>query len=183
MDGPGFKEVRLAVLMAVPALLLSSISVFAEGGAENYVPSLLPQSVEQNQSVLNRRLRGAKKDLEAFRIFAESFRAGEDVAKLQQLQVAVDDFLKKHVENLLAQVNEGSSLETTRLTAEIMFIRARLFASLNRGEASRNCIAEIRRRFAPYQKIALELPGKNTTLEEALRLLDEELTKSPTTGK
>jgi len=138
---------------------------------------------QEDQSVLNRRLQAAKRDIEAFRIFAENFRKDGDMKTLAQLQNPVDDFLKKHVDNLLAQGFEYSTLETTRLTAEIMFIKARLFMSLNREESARNTVAEMKKRFGSYQKISVELPGKTTTLDHGIRMLDEELAKTATTKK
>jgi len=41
----------------------------------------------------------------------------------------------------------------------------------------------MKKRFGSYQKISVELPGKTTTLDEGIRLLDEELAKAGAAGK
>ena len=172
-----------AVLLMGLALLLSAGIAQAETVRENVTSSLLPPPAQEDQSVLTRRLQTAKRDIETFRIFADNFRSNGDTKMLSQLQNPVDDFLKKHVDNLLAQGMDNATLDATRLTAEIMIIKTRLFISLNRGEAARNTLAEIKKRFGSNQKISVDLPGKTTTLDEGVRLLDEELAKILTTDK
>ncbi|HEY6872898.1 MAG TPA: hypothetical protein VI298_09260 [Geobacteraceae bacterium] len=172
-----------ALFAAGMALFLSTGIACADQGGEGKSPALLMPSSQEDQAVLKRRLQTAKRDLEAFRVFAENFRDNGDVKTLVQLQSPVDDFLKKHVDNLLSQSFQHTNLETTRLTAEIMFIKARLFLSLNRGDAARKTVAEMKQRFGSYQKISVELPGKTTTLDEGIRQLDEELAKGETTQK
>ena len=176
-------RVRGAVLITGLALLLSFGVAYAESARERAEPAMLPPPSQEDQSVLKRRLQTAKRDIEAFRIFTENSRNNGDVKTLAQLQNPVDDFLKKHVDNLLAQGTEHSTLETTRLTAEIMFIKTRLFMGLNRRDAAQNTVADMKKRFGSYQKISVELPGKTTTLDEGIRLLDEELAKTATTQK
>jgi hypothetical protein len=39
-------------------------------------------------------------------------------------------------------------------------------------------LAEIKKRFGSYQEISVELPDKRTTLNEGIRQLDAELTKT-----
>ena len=65
----------------------------------------------------------------------------------------------------------------------IMFIKTRLLISLNRGDAARNCVSDMKQRFGSYQKISVDLPGKTTTLNEGVRMLDEELAKIRTAKK
>lgn len=174
-------RVLVVVVIVGQALLFSFGLACAENTGEKFVPSLLP--AQEDQLLLNRRLQIAKRDIESFQIFAENFRNNGETKTLVQLQNPVDDFLKKHVDNLLAQSTENSPLETTKLSAEIMFVKARLFMSLNRADTARNTIAEMKKRFSSCQKISVELPGKTTTLDEGIRLLDEELAKTATTEK
>ena len=164
-------------------LLLSFGIAGAERAKEDKNQALLTPPSQEDQAVLKRRLQTAKRDMEAFGVFAENFRNNGDIKSLVQLQHPVDDFLKKHVDNLLAQSFQHTNLETTRLTAEMMFIKARLFIALNRGDAARKTVAEMKQRFGSYQKISVELPGKTTTLDEGIRLMDEELAKADTTPK
>ena len=164
--------------------LLASLGVAgAETAREEKSPVLLTPPSQEDQAVLRRRLQTAKRDMEGFGIFAENFRKNGDTTTLVQLQNPVDDFLRKHVDNLLTQSFQHANLETTRLTAEIMFMKARLFLALNRGDAARKTVAEMRQRFGSYQKISVELPGKTTTLDEGLRLMEEELAKADTAQK
>jgi hypothetical protein len=170
--------VGTALIVQSMALLLFSGISFAESVDGNKSSSMLAPPAQEEQLVLKRRLLTAKKDLEAFRLFADNFRSNGDRKALAQLQQPVQDFLKKHVDNLLAQGAEHASLETTRLTAEIMFIKARLQMNLNQVPAARATVAEMKKRFGSFQKISVELPGKTTTLDEGIRLLDEELAKN-----
>ena len=176
--------VRAQVSLFLTVLTLLSSCGFAYGGSsrEGNQALLLPPS-QEDQTVLTRRLQTAKRDIEAFRIFAENFRSNGDSKALAQLQYPVDDFLKKHVDNLLSQSLQHATLETIRLSAEIMFIKARIFLDLNRGDAAKRTVADMKQRFGSYQKISVELPGKTTTLDEGIRLLDEELAKTGAAGK
>lgn len=170
--------------MIIGLALLSPFGVAgAEGAKEDKNPALLMPPSQEDQAVLKRRLQMAKRDMEAFGVFADNFRKNGDMKTLVQLQNPVDDFLKKHVDNLLAQSFQHTNLETTRLTAEIMFIKARLFLALDRSDAARKTVAEMKQRFGSYQKISVELPGKTTTLSEGIRLMDEELAKIDTAQK
>jgi hypothetical protein len=168
----------VAALVMGLVLLLPFGVACAEDTREGNNPAMLPPPMQEDQMVLKCRLQTARKDIEAFRVFAENFRDNGDLKTLSQLQRPVDDFLKKHVDNLLAQNVDYSTLDTSRLTAEIMFIKARLFICLNKREAARNTIAEMKKRFGAYPKISVELPGRTTTLDEGIRLLDEELTST-----
>lgn len=171
------------VFFAVLALTLfiSCATIHGETREGNAKALITPPS-QEDQSVLKQRLQAARRDIEAFRVFAENFRNNGNVKTLMQLQNPVDDFLKKHVDNLLAQSIQHANLETTRLTAEIMFIKARLYLCLKRDDAAQMTVADMKKRFGSYQKISVELPGKTTTLDEGIRLLDEELTKAGAVG-
>ena len=175
--------VQATVFFVGAALLISCGTAYAEGAREGNAKALLLPPSQEDQSVLKRRLLSAKRDIEAFRVFAENFRDNGNMKTLAQLQNPVDDFLKKHVDNLLTQSIQHANLETTRLTAEIMFIKARLFICLNRDDAAQQTVADMKKRFGSYQKISVELPGKTTTLDEGIRLLDEELAKAGAAGK
>ena len=170
---------QLSLFLTVLTLLSSCGFAYGASSRDGNQALLLPPS-QEDQSVLTRRLKTAKRDIEAFRIFAENFRSNGDSRALAQLQYPVDDFLKKHVDNLLSQSLQNATLETVRLSAEIMFIKARVFLDLNRGDAARSVVADIKNQFGSSQKMSVELPGKTTTLDEGIRLLDEELAKSAT---
>jgi type II secretory pathway component PulF len=64
-----------------------------------------------------------------------------------------------------------------------MFLKTRIFANLNQGEAARATIAEMKRRFGPHQKNMVHISGTSTTLSEAIRQLDEELAQTASTKK
>ncbi|HEX9024474.1 MAG TPA: hypothetical protein VF799_11615 [Geobacteraceae bacterium] len=169
-----------SILLTGLALLALNGIANAEGTGEAFVPSLLSPSAQENQTALNRRLLTARKDLESFRSFAAHFRAGNDQKSLAQLQNPIDDYLKKHVDNLLAQEADNSTLESARLAAELFYAKGRLLISMNRPDSARNAIAEMKKRFSSYQKILVEISGKSTTLDEGIRLLNEELSKAAT---
>ena len=172
------------------ALLMGPILFFslgskacAESAGESFTPSLLSSSGQEDQSMLNRRLQAARKDLEAFRTVAENFSTNGEIKTVGQFQGPINDYLKRHVNNLLEQARENPTLEVTRLSAEIMLTITWLYLDLNRAGDARATLAEMKKRFAPYQKISVQLAGKTTTLDEVIRQLDEELTKSTTVKK
>ena len=155
----------------------------AERTGESFTPSLLSSSGQEDQSVLKRRLKAATKDIEVFRTFAEHFSTSGEMKTVGQFQGPIDDYLKKHVDKLLAQARENSTLEVTRLSAEIMLSKTWLYLSLNRTGEARATLAAIKKRFAPYQKITVQLAGKTTTLDEVIRQLDNEITKTAAVKK
>ena len=162
---------RQVVILLAGLMLLFLVGVAFAGNSKDDKPALpLPPSQEE-LSVLKTRFKTAKKDIEAYYIFADNFRKNGDLASLDQLQKPVDDFLSKHVNNLLKQSLENKNLETVRLAAEIMFIKALLFQRLDRKEAAINVVSELKERFGSYQNISVNLPGKTTTLDEGIRLL------------
>jgi len=169
---------QAAMLTAVLSLFVSFGTALADEPLANSTTALLPPPAQEDQLILKRRLQAAKGDIGSFLVFAENFRNNGDTTTLAQLRNPVDDFLRKHVDNLLTQ-NEGhSTLDTARLTAEIMFIKTRLYMSMDRDDEARNTLAEIKKRFGSYQEISVELPDKRTTLNEGIRQLDAELTKT-----
>jgi hypothetical protein len=170
-------HLKIAVLVAALAALSPQSGLCADSTNDSFTPSLASPSVQEDTFVLNRRLLTAKKDLEQFLVFAEHFNANGDMKTVEQLQGPVDDFLKRHVNRLLQQGTGQPNLETTRLTAEIMFIKARLYMNINQVEAARTTVAEMKKNFGPYQKNMIDVSGKPTMLSEAIRQLDEELAK------
>lgn len=175
--------VKSALLVAGLAALFSLTGTSAVSAADSLAPSLTSPAVQEDASLLNRRLQAAKKDLEQFLIVAGYFRANGDGKSAEQLQAPLSDYLKRHVDTLLLQGSDQAGSETVRLSAEVMVTKTRLFLTLNQGEAAGNTVAEMKKRFGPHQKNTVQVSGKSTTLGEALRQLDEELTKSADTKK
>lgn len=175
--------VKTALLIIALATLFPLSGACADGPNENFTPSLASPAAQEDASILNRRLLAAKKDLEQYLVFAGYFAVNGDTRTVEQLHGPLDDFLKRHVDHLLAMGTEQVNLETTRLSAEVMFLKARLFASLNQDEEARATVADMKRRFGPYQKNTVHIPGKSTTLSEAIRQLDEELAQTASTKK
>jgi hypothetical protein len=175
-------QVKIALLIAGLAALFPLSGVCADSTNDSFIPSLASPSLQEDTAVLNRRLLAVKKDLEQFLVFAEYFNSNGDTKTVEQFQVPVDDFLKRHVNRLLLQGVGQANLDTTRVTAEIMFIKARLFLNLNQVEAARITVAEMKKNFGPYQKNMVQISGKPIMLSEAIRQLDEELAK-PTRSK
>jgi hypothetical protein len=176
-------RLRSVILVAGLVTLIPLGGAFAEDQGESFTPSLMSPTGQEDVSTLNLRLQTAKKDLDVFQTFAEHFTNTGETKTAAQLQGPLNDYLKKHVDNLLAQSMDSPVLETIRSAAEIMFVKTRLFITLNRGEDARTTIADMKKRFAPYQKITVQIPGKTTTLDEVIRQLDEELTKIAFTKK
>lgn len=183
MNKPIRSHVRTALPVAVLATLFLLPGAYADSPKDGFTPSLVSPAVQEDTSVLNRRLLAVKKDLEQFLVFAEYFNSNGDTITVEQLQVPVDDFLKRHVDHLLFKGTEQASLETTRLSAEIMFIKTRLYLNLNQAEAARATVAEMKKRFGSFQKNMIQVAGKSTMLSEAIRQLDEELAKPVRTKK
>ncbi len=134
-------------------------------------PAAAPAEAEQ--TALNQRLSVTKKDLAAWQSFAEyTFKYG-DLKVLTQLRNPVDDYLGKHVNNLLEQVAENAPPETARLTAEILCVKTRLFLSLSRREEAQNTVAEMRKRFISCPQMTVDFLGKTATLDQGIRTLEE----------
>lgn len=176
-------RLKIVALTVALTALFPLGSGFAADQGESFTPSLMPPAAQEDTAAVIRRLNSAKKDLEVFRTFAEHFTNSGDTKTAAQLQAPLDDYLKKHVDNLVAQGTNASTLEATRLTAEIMIIKTRLFMSLNRPEAARETVDDMKKRFAPYQKIAVQLPGKTSTLDEVIRQLDYEISRTASIKK
>lgn len=176
-------RLKIVALTAALTALFPLGNGFAADQGESFTPSLMPPAAQEDTAAVIRRLNSAKKDLEVFRTFAEHFTNSGDTKTAAQLQAPLDDYLKKHVDSLVAQGTNASTLEATRLTAEIMIIKTRLFMSLNRPEAARETVDDMKKRFAPYQKIAVQLPGKTSTLDEVIRQLDSEISRTASIKK
>lgn len=180
----GFSShLRCALLVAGLAIFFPLSGSFAGNQAESFTPSLMSAPGQEDMASLNQRLQTVKKDLEIFRTFAEHFGSSGETEVLSQLQTPLDDYLRKHVNILLEQSPESITLESTRLTAEVLFVKARILMALNRGEDAQSTISDMKKRFAPYQKITIQAPEKTTTLDEAIRQLEEELSKTTFTKK
>jgi hypothetical protein len=174
---------RQVVSLLAGLTLLLLFGVAYAGNDKEDKPTLpLPPSQEE-LTVLKTRFKTARKDIEAFYIFADNFHKNGDSTSLEQLQKPVDEFLSKHVNNLLKQSLENKNLETVRMAAEIMFIKALLFQKLDRKEAATNVVSELKDRFAAYQNISVNLPGKTTTLDEGIRSLGGDFVNTEKTKK
>lgn len=164
-----------------PILLLSLGSIAcAESTGESFTPSLLSSSDQEEQPVLILRLQTVRKDLEVFRTVVDHFRKNGEIKTVGQFQIPIDDYLKRHVDNLLNQARENSTLEVIRPSAEIMVSKTRLYLGLNRAGDARATLTEMKKNFAPYQNITVQIAGKTTTLDEVFRQLDVEITKTTT---
>lgn len=169
--------VKIAFLLAGLAGLFPLSGICADSASDSFTPSLAAPSAQEDTTVLNRRLLSAKKDLEQFLVFAGHFSSNGDMKTAEQLKSPADDYLKRHVNRLLMQgINQGNP-DTSCLTAEIMFIKARFYVSTNQPEAAKATVEEIRKNFPAIQKNMIDISGKPTMLSEAVRQLDEELAK------
>jgi hypothetical protein len=162
-------------------LLLLGSTLAASGGEPGIdgSQSLTSPPSREEQAMLVQRLQTARKDVEAFAVFAENFRRNGDQKSLAQLQKPVDDYLRMHLNSLLLTGAEQGTLETTRLAAEIMLARTMLYVGLGRREMARESIAETRKRFGAFQKISVEIAGRASTLDEMLRQLEKEASNVP----
>jgi hypothetical protein len=115
--------------------------------------------------------------------FADYFSDTGDTKALQQLQEPFDLFLKKHVDKLLAQCTEDSSIDTIVLAAEVMYLKTRLFIVLGREADAKTSASEIKSRFGSHQNLAVTVSGTTTTLNEMVLELEEELENSASTWK
>jgi hypothetical protein len=176
-------HVKCAALVISLATLSPRMNCYAGDVNDSLTPSLMSPAPQEDTSVLNRRLQAARKDLEQFLTFAEHFTAASDAKSIEQLKKPVDDFLKMHVDNLLVQSSEQVNLETTRLTAEVLFIKTRLFLNLKQIEPAKATVADMKKRFGPYLKNMVQVAGRSITLNEAIRQLDDELVTAVNTAK
>jgi len=173
----------VAVLAVCLTTLFPMAGACADSPNDSFTPSLVSPAVQDDAAVLNRRLLAAKNDLEQFLLFAEHFSSTGDTKTAGQLQGPLDDFLKRHVDPLLVQGAEQVGLDTTRLSAEILLIKARLFLNLNQPEATKATVADMKKRFGPYLKNTVQVSGRSAILGEAVRQLDEELATPARTKK
>lgn len=164
------------------AILVVGLSVFYPGGVayaarsnDDSSASAKSPSQQTDDSRLNKRLLATKKDLEVLPSFAEYFNDTGDSKSLQQLQEPFDLFLSKHVDKLVAQCTEDSSIDTIMLTAEVMYLKTRLFLVLGRESDAKASVTEMKSRFASHQNLTVTVSGTTTTLNEMILELDEEL--------
>ena len=175
---------RIPSPMKSAALLAGILALFplselrAGDQAQAFTPSLIAPAGHEDVSTLSLRMQTAKKDLDVFYAFADHFSKTGETTTAAQLQTPLNDYLKKHVDSLLSLAQDTPTIETTRLSAEIMIVKTRLDMALNRSDTARATLAEMKKRFAPYQKIAVQTPGKMSTLDEVIRQLEAELSKS-----
>lgn len=176
---------RITIMSLVVGLaMLYPIGVIsAEVSTENFTPSLKATSHQEDDMRLNRRLKSAKKDLEVLPGFVEYFSDTGDTKALEQLQESLDIFLQKHVDNHLALCTEDSGIETIILSAEIMYLKARLFLILNREGDAKATVAEMKKRFASHQNVTVTIAGTATMLNEMILDLDEDLINNSSVWK
>jgi hypothetical protein len=155
----------------------------ADEPPENFTPSLKFTSHQEDDVRLSRRLKSAKKDLEVLPGFVEYFSDTGDTKALEQLQESLDIFLQKHVDIHLALCTEDSAIDTIMLSAEIMYLKARLFLILNREGDAKATVAEMKKRFASHQNITVTIAGKTTMLNEMILDLDEDLINNSSAWK
>jgi hypothetical protein len=174
--------VKIAILVVGLSMFLSAGTTHAARQGEDS-PSAKPASQQTDDSRLNKRLLAAKKDLEVLPSFAEYFNDTGDSKALLQLQEPFELFLKKHVDKLVAQCTEDSSIDTIMLTAEVMYLKTRLFMTLGRDADARTSVAEMKSRFGSQQNLTVTVSGTTTTLNEMILELDEELENNAPTRK
>lgn len=173
-----FKE---AVVAAVAATLVFATAAFAaQPGSNNLQQAAAEQS---DESGLEPRLQTVKKDLLVFLNFAEHFIASGETKTAAQLQAPLDDYLRRHADYLMTQAAESSDNGMTQLSAEITLIKLRLLIVLNYRDDANTVLADMKRLYAPYQKMSVQVFGRTTTLDEAIRQLDGDLARLAVTGK
>lgn len=173
-------RLKRAVVVAGAATLLCAAPLFSaqQGGAPQEAPA-----EQRDESGLEPRLQTVKKDLLVFLGFAEHFTAGGETKTATQLQGPLDDYLRRHADYLITQAAESSDMALTQLSAEIALVKVRLLIVLNYREDADTVLAEMKKLYAPYQKMSVQLLGKTTTLDEAIRQLDTDLAKVAATRK
>jgi hypothetical protein len=177
-----FSFVKIAILVVgLSALYPGGVTYAARQGDDS--ASAKTPTQQTDESRLNKRLLATKKDLEVLPNFAEYFSDTGDTNALQQLQEPFDFFLKKHVDKLLAQCTEDSSIDTIILAAEVMYLKTRLFIVLGREADAKTSAAEIKSRFGTHQNLAVTVSGTTTTLSEMVSELEEELENSAISRK
>lgn len=178
-----FSRVNILALAVGFAMLFSAGGGFADESTENFTPSLKSTVHPDDDARINRRLKSAKKDLEALPDFVEYFSDTGDTKALEQLRQSLDTFLQKHVDVHLALCTEDSAVETIMLSAEIMLLKARLFLLLNMEGDTKTIVAEMKKRFASHQNITVSVAGKTAMINEMIHDLDEDLINNSTARK
>lgn len=171
-----------AVVAAVAATLVFATAAFAAQPGAN--ANLQQSAAEQtDESGLEPRLQTVKKDLLVFLNFAEHFIAGGETKTAAQLQAPLDDYLRRHADYLMTQAAESPNNGMTQLSAEITLIKLRLLIVLNYRDDANTVLADMKTLYAPYQKMSVQVFGRTTTLDEAIRQLDSDLARLAATRK
>ncbi|GFO66362.1 hypothetical protein M1B72_05800 [Geomonas paludis] len=168
---------KLAVVVTGLVSLLAAPAVIA---AEAQAPAPPPQEASTEQASdlgLELRLQTVKKDLLVMLNFAEHFIASGETKTAAQLQAPLDDYLRRHADYLVVQAVDGSNIEMTQLSAEIALVKTRLLIVLNYRDDAGSVLTDMKRLYAPYQKMSVQIQGKTTTLDEAIRQLDTDLAR------
>lgn len=168
---------KTAVVVTAVVSLLAASALFAAEPQGVVTAVQEPTSEQANDLGLELRLQTVKKDLLVFLNFAEYFIASGETKTAAQLQAPLDDYLRRHVDYLVIQAVDGSNIEMTQLSAEIALIKTRLLIVLNYRDDAGSVLAEMKRLYAPYQKMSVQIQGKTTTLDEAIRQLDSDLAR------
>ncbi|WP_129127807.1 hypothetical protein [Geomonas oryzae] len=168
---------KTAVVVTAVVSLLNASALFAAEPQGVAAPVQEPTSEQANDLGLELRLQTVKKDLLVFLNFAEHFIASGETKTAAQLQAPLDDYLRRHVDYLVTQAVDGSNIEMTQLSAEIALVKTRLLIVLNYRDDAGSVLAEMKRLYAPYQKMSVQIQGKTTTLDEAIRQLDSDLAR------
>ncbi|TSK05204.1 MAG: hypothetical protein FPO08_17030 [Geobacter sp.] len=168
---------KTAVVVTAVVSLLNASALFAAESQGVAAPVQEPTSEQANDLGLELRLQTVKKDLLVFLNFAEHFIASGETKTAAQLQAPLDDYLRRHVDYLVTQAVDGSNIEMTQLSAEIALVKTRLLIVLNYRDDAGTVLGEMKRLYAPYQKMSVQIQGKTTTLDEAIRQLDSDLAR------
>ena len=162
----------------VVAAALSLLAAPEPGAAAGSAPPAAPVRAEPAADQgLELRLQTVKKDLLVLLEFADHFLAAGETKTAAQLQAPLDDYLRRHVDYLVTRSVDGSNIALTQLSAEIALIKARLLIVLNYRDDAGTVLSDMKRLYAPYQKMSVQLQGNTTTLDEAIRQLDSDLAR------
>ncbi len=173
----------LAALHPVGITYAESPNTATAGTNTTSAPVVEAPPRQEDDSRLNIRLQAAKKDLGVLPEFAEYFRNSGNTKALGQLQGSLDVLLKKHVDNLLALCTEDSNHDTIVLSAEVMYLKVRLFMILNQNREAAATVAEMKKRFASHSSLIVDVSGIITTIPEMIQQLDKELSKTAAVDK
>jgi hypothetical protein len=168
---------KRTVIVAATLALLPVGGAFADAPGGVNVPLQQAPTEQANESGLELRLQTVKKDLLIFLTFAEHFIRSGETKTAAQLQGPLDDYLRRHADYLVVRATESSNIEMIQLSAEVTLIKIRLLIALNYRDDANAVLAEMKRLFAPYQQMSVQILGKTTTLDEAIRLMDGDMAR------